>query len=105
MWGATQIHGNFYPEEVMQPKREQRRKGGLLEGCQAVCHPQLTNIVLLLFYLTPVITDVTAISINAILSGSSTTLFLYSKINFGMGKREYRCSSEFIVSLIRVSTV
>lgn len=43
MWGATQIHGNFYPEELMQPKRELRGYGGLLEGCKAVCHPQLST--------------------------------------------------------------
>lgn len=59
MWGAKQTQGNFYPEKLRQPKRELRRKGGLLEGCKAVYHPQLTNIALPLFYLTPVITNVT----------------------------------------------
>lgn len=69
-------------------------------------HPQLTNKLLPLFYLTPVITDVTAINIYAIISDSSKIFFLHSEINFAMGKREYRLwSSEFIVSLIRVSTV
>lgn len=77
------------PEELMQPKRE-LRKGGLLEGCKAAYLPQLTNIVLTLFYLTPVVTDMTVININTILSGSSTTLFLHSEINFAVGKKEYR---------------
>lgn len=78
----------------MQPKRELRREGDLLEGSKAVYHPQLTNIVMSLFYLTPVITDVTAININAILPGSSTTLFLHSKINFATGRREYKLYME-----------
>lgn len=53
-------------------------------------HPQLINIVVPLFYPVPVITDATVININAILYGSSVTLFLHSKINFAFGKREYR---------------
>lgn len=55
MLAATQINGNFYPEELMQPKRKLKRLGGLSEGCKAAYHPLLVKTVLFLLYMTTVI--------------------------------------------------